>query len=207
MRKLIASSLLFLAWTPLSAAQNQPRRHPVPFLVSISEGTTDLSRNGVNVHDCILVQPDGRFHLERRMQQLPNPTATLDVFESSLDLAQLQVLRSTLNNDSIQRLPSYVLPAIPMSVPWFRGFHAKIARGTEVQSVGYWVWRGGDPATSPNSTPDSTKRDWHDSEVALRPLVEWFDGTKALKLGPSAAKSTLCSGGGDLGVADAESSE
>src|SRR6266481_6535038 len=40
-------------------------------------------------------------------------------------------------------------------------------------------------APNPNSAPDKIKKTWKDSEVALRPLVEWFHTVEGLKLSPS----------------------
>jgi hypothetical protein len=168
------------------------------FLVTVWEAETDLSPGGLTVHDCIVVRPDGRFHLERRKQKLPNPTATLDVLESSLDVAEFQQLRNILDSQEIRRLPRYVQPAIPMAAPWFQGFNAKITRGGEVQSVGYWSWRGGTPAESPNSTPDAVKKEWRTSQAALRPLVDWVHAVEGSKLVSSPARSTLCSDGDSL---------
>jgi hypothetical protein len=192
MRRLIASTVLALGCALLAAAQNAPP-DPVPFLVSIHEQQMDLSPTGVTSSSCIVVQPDGRFHLERRRQQLPKATATLKIFESSLNSAQLQQLRDILNDESITKLPPFVQPAIPMTVPWVQALNAKIGRGREVHSVGYWVWRGGTPEGSPNSTPDNIKKAWQGAAIALRPLVEWFHEAEAMKLDPSNAKSTLCS--------------
>jgi len=135
---------------------------------------------------------DGRFHLERRKEALPNPTSSLDISESSLDSTQLQRLHNILKGEDINKLPEYVLPVFPITAPWFGSFRTKISRGGQVRTVGYWLWQGGMPGASPNSTPDNIKEIWKESEVALRPLVEWFHGIEALKLSPSAAQSTQC---------------
>ena len=96
------------------------------FLVNISESQMDLSRNGVTAHGCILVLPDGHFHLERRRQQLPASTATLQIFESSLDQTQLETLLGILNDEGIRNLPPYIEPTIPMAVPFSAGSTLKL---------------------------------------------------------------------------------
>jgi hypothetical protein len=172
-------------------AQNFARTDSPPFVVSVSEATID-NRNLVTATDCILVLPDGRFHLERRKEVAPNPTSSLSIFESSLDSMRLQQLHDILNDENVKRLPNYALPAFPMAVPWFSTFDAKIEQAGRIRKVGYWLWQGGTDETSPNSTPDSIKKVWKDSQVALQPLLEWFHGVETLKLSPSGAKSTQC---------------
>jgi hypothetical protein len=188
---LLSSAALAVAQVTLSApAGSQPE--PTAFLVEVQEGTTDLSRQGASGHICVLVLPDGRFHLESRTQLLPGAEATLNLSDYSLDSSQLQQLRNLLDEEKIRRLPTYVQPAIPMAVPWSHALSARIARSGVVQYVGYWTWRGGTPAASPNSAPASVKKGWQESETALRPLADWLHAIEALKLAPSDMKSTMC---------------
>src|SRR5580765_2269773 len=68
------------------------QKEPLPdsaFVVTIGEATID-HQNAVTSTDCITVLPDGRFHLERRKQVAPNPTSSLNIYESSLDSTQLR---------------------------------------------------------------------------------------------------------------------
>jgi|HubBroStandDraft_6_1064221.scaffolds.fasta_scaffold22261_4 hypothetical protein len=189
--RIFAGTFLALALAALAPAE-RPRPHPSGFLVRMAEGQNDLSRRGVNVHDCIVVMPDGHFHLERRRQQLPSPSARLTIVDSSLDNDQLRLLQSILDDEAIEKLPPYAQPVLPMAVPWSRGFDAKIARDSGVQRVGFWLWRGGTPEASPNSAPDDIKKGWRESETALRPLLDWFHSVEALNLRPSYAASSTC---------------
>jgi hypothetical protein len=85
---LLSSAALAVAQVTLSAsAGSQPE--PTAFLVEVQEGTTDLSRQGASGHICVLVLPDGRFHLESRTQRLPGAEATLNFSDYSLDSSQL----------------------------------------------------------------------------------------------------------------------
>jgi hypothetical protein len=187
---LTVSVLLFIACAQSAAAQD--RTNHGALLVRISEVTID-NEHGVTATDCMLVLPDGGFHLERRKQKLPNPTASLKIFESSLDTERFQQLRDILNDDTLQNLPPYALPTFPMNnLPWFSDLEAEIPRGPTVKRVGYWVWRGGASDRSPNSTPDDIKRSWQESETALRPLLDWFHGVEALRLTSSDSKSNMC---------------
>jgi hypothetical protein len=172
-------------------AQNHLQSDSAAFLVSISEATID-HKNATTSADCILVLPDGRFHLERRKDVPPNPTSSLSIFESALDSTQLEHLHDILNGDGIKKLPDYTLPVFPMTVPWFETFTAKIPRDGQIRTVGYWLWRGGTAEASPNSTPDRIKAGWKDSEVALGPLVAWFHQIESLKLSPSNSESAQC---------------
>src|SRR5260370_34423119 len=125
-----------LAYPPLTAqhAESDSRQ----YVVILNEGETDISPKGVNVHTCAVVFPDGRFRLESRIQQLPNSSATLKIFESSLDSVQFRELQEILNSDSIKKLPQFVWPATPMMGTRFRVFRARIARGDKTQSTAYF---------------------------------------------------------------------
>jgi hypothetical protein len=190
-------------FTVARVASAAPQRQSLPdtaaFVVSIGEATID-HKEAVTSTDCIMVSPDGRFHLERRKQVAPNPTSSLNIYESSLDSTQLQQLLDIVKKESITTLPDYALPAFPMAVPWFSTFNAKVERAGQIRTVGYWLWRGGEADDSPNSTPNNIKKIWKDSEVALQPLAEWLHGIEALKLSPSNAKPTQCEVGGNLAM-------
>lgn len=182
-----------------ATARNQPMPDSAAFVVTIGEATID-HQSAVTSTDCIVVLPDGRFHLERRKQVAPNPTSSLNIYESSLDSTQLQQLLNIVKKESLTKLPIYALPAFPMAVPWFSTVNAKVARAGQIRTVGYWLWRGGGADDSPTSTPDNIKKIWKDSEVALQPLLEWFHGIEASKLSPSNAESTQCAVDGNLAM-------
>lgn len=174
--------------TSVVMAQSEAGR----FLVLLYEKQTDISPRGLNLANCAIILPDGRFHLERRVQQLPRSSATLTIFESSLDSAQVQQLRTILDKAEIRQLTVYAQPQLPIGAPWTRAFNARIVRATGVQNVGYWTWRGGSPEAPPNSETESVKKAWQQSENALRPLADWLHGIEGLRMIPSDAKSTLC---------------
>jgi hypothetical protein len=190
-------SLIFLAFVlvlpTIGAGQ---RAEPSAFLVTMGDGVTDLARDGVSTHDCILVFPDGRFHLERRRQEYLGSRVKLKIFESSVTAPQLQQLREILASEAILKLPPFVPPRLAMAVPWSEIFIAAIPRDTEIRKVGYVLWRGGTPEGSPNSSPAGVKQGWKDSEVALRPLVDWFHTFESGKLRRH-GKSTLCRAPGE----------
>ena len=102
---LLSSAALAVAQVTLSASAGSPPR-PTAFLVEVQEGTTDLSRQGASGHICVLVLPDGRFHLESRTQLLPGAEATLNLYDYSLDSSQLQQLRNLLDEQKMRRLPN-----------------------------------------------------------------------------------------------------
>jgi hypothetical protein len=195
-------SLLLLAFACAAVAFAQRLQSDSnQFLVILHQGQTDISPRGRSVSNCALIFPDGRFHVERRVQQLPGSTAALEIFDSSLDSAQLQYLKTALDSEGIRRLPPYEQPILPMGVPWSYGFNARISRPTGVQNVGYWTWRDGVPAASPNSSPENVKKGWRLSETELRPLVDWLRSIEHLKLIPSEVRSdTLCSNGDNAGT-------
>jgi hypothetical protein len=163
-----------------------------PFIAGIWESTVDLSQHGTTSHSCILVFPDGRFHLERKVQHLPASTASVSIFDYSLDTSQLGQLRRTLDDEKIRHLPAYTLPTLPMGVPWSHGLNVKIARAGGLQEAGYLTWRGGTAEVSPNSAPENIKKKWQESETALQALVDWFHSIEGLKLTPSDTSPSGC---------------
>ncbi len=197
----IKPAVVFLVCTVAflsDAFPQEPKPAPVPFLLQIVESQTDLSPDGGITSDCILVQPNGRFHMEERRQHLPSPSAKLTIYESRLDKPQLEMLRNILGQQNIQGLPPFVRPNLPVSVAKFRLFSANIRRESATQRTGFFAWEGlGTPNSSPNSTPDDIKRAWQISANRLQPLVEWFHEIEGLKLHASHAKSTLCGTGTD----------
>lgn len=75
--------LLALSITTSGFAQQSSDQPEGGFLIQIRESQMDLSRNGVTFNNCMQVLPNGRFHLERRLQQLPATTASLNILDSS----------------------------------------------------------------------------------------------------------------------------
>jgi hypothetical protein len=92
---LLLASILFTITTLRIDAQDGTQASSDSFLVRFDEGEFD-NEHGITTSDCMLVKPDGSFHLERRRQQLPSPSAKLSIFESSLDAAWFKQLRDIL---------------------------------------------------------------------------------------------------------------
>jgi len=195
-QRLVLPSILAIASIPFAFAQNIPS-DSVAFLVILSEGATDLSARGLTLHQCALILPDGRFHLEQRVQRLPNSKATLKVFESSLDSAQFRKLQEILNDESVKELPPLASPTTPMGGNKSRRFTAEIARGRQVQSVGYFEAQRQTAEKSQDLAPSNMKKGWEQSKAALRPLLQWFHGMQAVNLEPSRGESNLCSSGSE----------
>jgi len=185
-----------LACLPVGRAQ-RAQSDLSKFVVILNEGQTDISPRGINVRSCAVISPDGRFHLERRYQQLPKSSASLKVYESSLDSVQLQRLRAILDDEGVRKLPAFVWPSTPAVGAKFRGFEARIERGDQVQHVGYFVGSEVAPGKRLDPATDGIKKEWKEAVAALQPLFLWFQDLEASNLEPSGGESTLCSAGGD----------
>jgi len=165
----------------------------IPYIVKIYKVESDISPQGISVHDCAVVRPNGTLHLEVRKQQLPNSEATLSVYEQPLTKTQLEVLHSIIADEQIQKLPSHRQPQKPFTVPYFRGFEAIIQRDEHRQRVGYFALRPEDEnASTSSSIPQDLRNEWNESEKALVPLVNWLDGIKSLNVTPAKKASQLC---------------
>ena len=171
---------------------------PAPkYLIKIADQTMDLSSStGMTASDCVVITPNGRFHMERRFQRLPNPYASLHIYEASLGRARLAELKALIDSQGVKELPAFTPPQIPMSIAVFRTFIIEVSRGSSVQNAGFFTWQpesNAPPDISPQSTPNSIKKAWVTSERSLMPLAEWFGTVKTLKFRQvSNSKSTLC---------------
>lgn len=157
---------------------------------------TELQENGyssgISNRYCLVVYKDGRFHLERRVQQSPNPTNTLLLVDSRLNANQLRSLQETLSALSFSTLPAYKVPSIPMVISSFTLFSASITKNGVNHKVGYIDWQDKDRVGSPNTSSDGTKQGWLASKVGLSPLVLWVHQLESSKLLPSGAESNAC---------------
>jgi hypothetical protein len=178
-----AAFIVVIALVPFSMSAKQDSLSVPRSLVQLHELGLDLSPHGITANSCISIQSDGHFHLELRLQQLPNDFATLHIYEASLNDFQLRRLRSLLDTQNIKDLGTYTPPVLPMGLSAFASFDAHITREDRIQSVGYFTWdqRLGDPGQSPRSTPHTVKEQWRTSEIALLPLVQWFHEIEAHK--------------------------
>jgi hypothetical protein len=177
------------------AAQDSSLSTASPLLFSLHEMSVDLSSHGITANSCISVTPEGRFHIERRFQQLPNSQATLHIYESSFDGFQMQRLKNLLDSQSIRDLGRYTHPVTPMSVSYFSSVDVRVPREHTFQSIGYFVWdeRTAIPNESPDSTPKTIKGEWTASRTTLTPLVQWFHEVEGMKW-PEVpeSRSTVC---------------
>lgn len=165
------------------------RSQSVTYLVKISEEQGDAISPEARIKTCMLIFPDGRFQFERR-KRFSNSKPNLTIFESSMNSIQLNSLQDILDRETIKSIPRYMSVS---TLPRIKGFNAEIARGGgKVQSVGYWILQEKASEASPEIVPNNVKKVWLESEIALRPLVEWFHGVEAMKLDESPTKSSLC---------------
>jgi hypothetical protein len=178
--------------TVVVAQDTVPERQPP--LVRIVEMGIDY-HSGITANSCIAIQSDGRFHLERRLQQLPSQQAALHIYEATLDAFQLSRLESMLDAQAVREASTYKTPKFPLGVPAVAAIRIAIARAEKVQTVGYFAWNRepGTEGSSPESTPEAVKEEWGSTRLALIPLVGWFHEVEAMKWPElDESHSTLC---------------
>jgi hypothetical protein len=174
-------------------AQDAVPARDVP-LVRAVEMSID-SHSGTTANSCIAIQKDGRFHLERRLQQLPSQQAVLHIYEATLDAFQLSRLESMLDAQVVREASTYKGPKFPVLVPTVAVVRLEIARVDKVQTVGYFAWnrQPGTDGLSPESTPEAVKQEWRSARLALTPLVGWFHEVEAMRWPElDESHSTLC---------------
>ncbi|MBV8114815.1 MAG: hypothetical protein JO300_08740 [Silvibacterium sp.] len=183
----------------VTAAAQEPAPNRPAFLVRMSWSELELSPDGINRNDCLLVFPDGHFHMEQRFQQLPKTEASLRIHESLLSNAQLDQLRSLLNQRQVVTLPQFVPFHLVVPVRLRRGFQAEISRNQEtVQRVGYMEWEVSkhDDAHYPTSEALEKSRTLDESQqparTTLRPLLQWLLKLESQQPAQGSGESTLC---------------
>jgi hypothetical protein len=168
---------LTLAFCLVLGSSTASEKRPHYLLRAVDESNSMRPTAGPNnFSNCVLVLPDGRFYLSLRRQEIMDGTATAKGLEGLLDPKALQILRDLLNQPTIENAPQFELPNTPFGADEFQVFEAQIDRGSTMQRVGYFKWKGLAPTNM-----DTTKQQWRESEVALQPLVEWFRTLKTYK--------------------------
>jgi hypothetical protein len=144
-----------------------------------------------NIENCVVVHPDGQFHLELRRQEFLDGRAALRIYEGTLDAESVQTLKNLLDADAIKKLATPKSPRLPLSDASLEGFSAAISRTDRTQDVGYFVVKARGPDNS-----DTVVQEWQESQMALQPLVEWFRALKTFttpaKHLVSNSRSTVC---------------
>jgi hypothetical protein len=175
-RRLLISAIVVLCSTGVLSQDPKPRPPQCLFRAVEQESTLHPTAGPNNFSNCIVVQPNGRFHLLLRRQEITDGTQTASSFEGLLDEKEMQTLRNLLDDDAVKQLPPFVAPEIPLPSDTFQAFIAEVSRVANVQQVGHFSWKGDGPRN-----PESVKKDWQNSEVTLQTLVEWFHAFKSFK--------------------------
>lgn len=184
----LALAPVFLCSSLFAQASSPSITKELPVRVAEAQANNE---HGLTTSDCVIVMPDGRFHVERLRQVLPSSTATLNIFESSLDSSQLQQLGDIVAEAEASRIPAYDSHPVGFTnAPWFSSVIVSVGEGQTARKFGYWEW---DRRNTGPDVPADVKKHWHDSETALQPLVEWLHAIEAMKLPPSNAEPTKCS--------------
>jgi hypothetical protein len=176
--KLLPALLLLIIVNPMMQAQ-EPSLSLTPgsFIVWLGERQTDLSPQGVSSMDCIVVRPDGGFHIEHRTQQLPSTNVKVSVSEGKLTGTELEQLQEIIDRPSIREMAQRSLynPPRPIGTPVSRAnFVATISRDTTLQSIYYQDWSGRDASGSTDPAAPTERA----AEQTLQPLVTWFQGVE-----------------------------
>jgi hypothetical protein len=197
MKNTILKMLIGCLAVVTSAAQ-EPTPNPAAFFVRISWSDIELSPHGIIKNDCLLVLPDGHFHMEERLQQLPDPRSSLHIHESLLGDTQLEQLRSIFKLQQIVMLPEFFPFPFPVAVTRHRDFQAEISRNQEtVQNVGFREWEdpkpdeGVEPSLEALEQSRVLAQSQRPAKTALHPLFQWILDLESQQL-PDSGESTLC---------------
>jgi len=175
----------------VALARDSPRKHGTEshsneFVVQIKQMRMDLQPHGGTASTCVLVLPDSKIHVEKRVQHLPESAAKLSISESKLTPDQMQQLRNILAADQIKALPHFEFKKEYAGDDGFDGYQATIMRDKRVQVVGY-----ANPIGRTNPDAEPFKEQWANAQHALQPLVSWVDEIAA-SLPPGRGRSSFC---------------
>jgi hypothetical protein len=161
-------------------------------LLRINELNENVLNGGSSVRDCLVVYESGRFHLERRVQRIPEPPAELSVFEAQLSPEQTEALKKILSADAIRRLPAFTPPAFPLSILTFDSLFVTIRLNGREQTIGYLDWPDKSRNGSPNNTLEQIQQDWRLTKGNLEPLQTWVSDVESGNLKPTQVDPSLC---------------
>ena len=168
-----------------------PARSETPLLRG-GEVRENTDRNGLSTRDCIVIYDSGRFHLERRRQQMPGVENKLTVYESVLTPAQMKLLEEVLSSLDLKTLPRYIPPKFPLNVSTYSIFTVTINRNNELYNLGYFDWANSRSDGSPASTPEQVKQDWQLSKDRLQAIKNWLHELETSDLVPTDSPSDSC---------------
>ena len=147
-----------------------------------------------NDNSCLVVYPDGAYHLERRRQEAHHSYNGLTVYESRLSSDDLEALKRDLDVLSHKGLAEYQSPALPMTISTYQLMTVELTTNSITHNFGYLEWTDKDKAGPPNNSPDEVKRSWRNTEVALQPLRRFTEGLleRAASSNVEQSKANLC---------------
>jgi hypothetical protein len=164
-------SILLLMHNALSAQDTKPNAK-LPS-VWIAESLIGLSLSPpVDDAKCILVMPDGKFHMEWRHQVLPAPKSDVKIYEGVLNSSQRQLLQSVISDHALKEFPDSKVPAVPTGSGFVRAGGTKIQRDNYFQQVEYADW--GSVRKSYQGVSAEVAERQRQGEIVLQPLMDWF---------------------------------
>jgi hypothetical protein len=141
----------------------------------VHEDQIDLSnRQGKNISSCATIYPDGRYHLERKVQELQTLSVSISIYEDVISTSQRDYLQKMIDSSEVRDLPHYSYPAVPRAAQFLHHFDLQIGRDNEVQAVGFVIWRGPNETYSIEGAPANIRDAQFKSERILTPIVDWF---------------------------------
>ena len=118
---------------------------------------------------CVLVYPDGRYHLEKAWQQFHNPVVS-QVYEGSVGATELQALQQLLDDPNLKKMEQ---PNLKDAQILIRGgiTNITISRGNQTQHLLF-----GDNIRAMNSNGQAVPITGTDSGL-IRPIESWVKTT------------------------------
>lgn len=185
----ICSALLLICFV----SGQESDLNPSQIVVRMDWSQIQQTHNGITADKCVIVSPSGHIHIETRVEHMPVPRASLQIYDGALTDDQLARLQDLLNSRLVRNLPEFVPFGIPGSIEERQSFTLAIARDGTIQRVGYAQWKASTENGTARAKLETLARTQEAPKAALQPLLRWLQALDTHRFVLSNNTSNFCS--------------
>lgn len=175
----VTATIASIAVFSVTTAVRSQESNIDPLLLSATIVKIDLSQpNAETRTTCALVSQSGQYHIEKRVQILPERKAKLAVYEGKLSDSEYKALKLELDDSRVASLPPYKPIKVPTTSYYIENAHVEIRRDDFLQKAGYSIWRGPEVSNSFEGADTEFRDAQLNSKSALSQILEWPDQIK-----------------------------
>ena len=168
---LICATMLYLP--PKSLKAINERSEVLMRLGILQEGPATV---GQSSRQCIVINADRTYHLERRVQLKTQVGNSLEIYEGKIQPAEFERLVELLEEIHHLTLSDFVPPKFPISISAFEMVTLDYPVDEVQRRIGYFEPLSESAIdTSPGNTPSGIRAEWRASMSAMKPLMSWLE--------------------------------